>query len=114
VAELLPAQRGDPEARDKPEPVPRGDGPNSPWFDWRRARLSGTTESEEESGSEDEAAAAAADRASETDDTSEALPTAGSAAGSPSGPASGSAAGSDPADDAGAAPPTPRPFPWFG
>jgi hypothetical protein len=102
AAELLPAQRTDPEARNEPEPVPRGDGPNSPWFDWRRARSSGTAEDGEEDGPEDEAAATAAERPSEADGTSEASP------------APGSASAPDPADDAGEAAAGLRPFPWFG
>jgi hypothetical protein len=43
VAELLPGPRSERE--------PEGDGPNSPWFDWRRAR--GTGAAEPGSASED-------------------------------------------------------------
>jgi hypothetical protein len=60
VAELLPGPRS---ARE-----PEGDGPNSPWFDWRRNRGAGLPDGEPESAAEstsDEVPDGAADEPSD-------------------------------------------------
>ena len=95
VAELLPAPRAELELRGDRRPVPAGDGPNSPWFDWRRAR-GAAEEGPEQAGN------GPADEASETDGTSAArtaalwLPEA------------------EAAEESVGAQPVPRQFPWFG
>jgi hypothetical protein len=81
VAELLPGPRSGRE--------PEGDGPNSPWFDWRRAR--GADGSEPEAEDEFEGELAPADERGAENEREPA-----------------EMAGTDSASTA------PRMFPWFG